>query len=257
MLWVAMLSLNDRTKTKVSGTLANYFSDLFTKKRKLVKLELDFTAQVKADWETILGNTVTDRVKAQKSLKACYLAAGLEVPSIRWVDHPVNAIQALINQPDLRDVSGIITNQIWHQSEIAIQTEIDPASTAFVLAQVSPHHTVRTLTGKHQISSIADRLNGLVMTKISDLYWDLTESTIPNPLQDYRISDLSYFDYFMRIGVNTPEIQLAIDLAESCGWVWTFEKVAILTPKPTKVRIDRHGNVVAIIYNGVNILSEV
>ena len=253
---MAILSLNDRSKAKVSQAFANYFGDLFTKKRKLVKLELDFTTQVKADWEAILGSTTTDKVKAEKSLKACYLAAGLEIPNILWTDHPVNVIKILIDRPNLRDVAGIITNQIWNQSEIAIQAAIDPESTAYVLERVNPNYTVRTSTGKHQIVSIADQLNGLVMTKISDLYRDLTESTIPSPLQDYRIGDLSYFDYFMRIGIDTPEIQLAIDLADSCGWVWTFEKVAILIPKPTKVRIDRHGNVVAIIYHGINILSE-
>lgn len=251
-----MLSLNDRSKTNVSGAFANYFGDLFAKKRKLVKLELDFTTQVKAEWEAILGSTTTDKSKAEKALKACYLAAGLEIPNILWTDHPVNIIKLLIDRTNVRDVCGIITNQIWNQSEIAIQSAIDPESTAYVLERVNPNHIVRTSTGKHQIVSVADRLNGLVMTKISDLYQDLTESTIISPLQDYRIGDLSYFDYFMRIGIGIPQVQLAIDLATSCGWIWTFEKFAILTPKPNRVRIDRYGNIVAIIYNGVNILSE-
>ncbi len=252
-----MLSLDAQTKTQVGGSFASYFSDLFAKKqRKLVKLELDFIDQIKAEWEKILGNTSTDRIKAEATVKACYQSVGLNAPSILWADRPISVIKVLINRTDLRDISGVIINQIWNQSELAIQAAIDPASTLHVLTHVNPNHTVKTPTGKHQIPSIADRLNELVLNQINDLYRDLTEGMMPNPLQDYRISDLGYFDYFLRIGVDIPQIQLAIDLAKSCGWVWTFEKVAILTPKPSKVQIDRHGKIVAIIYDGVNILSD-
>lgn len=252
-----MLSLDDRRKTNVGGSLANYFSDLFVKKRKLVKLELDFTNQIKAEWETILGCTTTDRIKAETTIKACYQAIGLNAPNILWADRPMSVIKVLIDRTDLRDISGLITHQLWNQSEVAIQAAIDPESTAYVLRHVNPNHTVKTPTGKHQIVAIADRLNELVLGQISDLYRDLTEEMIPNPLQDYRIADLSYFDYFLRIGIDIPQIQLAIDLAKSCGWIWTFEKVAILTPKPAKVKIDRQGQIVAIIYDGVNILSDI
>jgi hypothetical protein len=106
------------------------------------------------------------------------------------------------------------------------------------------------------VAAIADRLNELVMSQISDLYRDLTEQTIASPLQDYRIGDLSYFDYFLRIGIDIPQVQLAIDLAKSCGWVWTFEKIAILTPKPSRVELDRQGKIVEIIYDGIDILSD-
>jgi hypothetical protein len=95
------------------------------------------------------------------------------------------------------------------------------------------------------------------MNQIDELYRDLTEGTIASPLQDYRIGDLSYFDYFLRIGLDIPQVQLAIDLAKSCGWVWTFEKIAILTPKPSKVKIDERGNIVAIIYDGIDVLGDV
>jgi hypothetical protein len=252
-----MLSLDAQSKTKVGGSWSSYFIDLFAKKqRKLVKLELDFTTQVKAEWEIILGSTSTDRIKAETALKACYQTVGLNPPSILWADRPMSVIKVLMDRTDLHDISGLIINQIWNQSELAIQAAIDPISTAHVLEHVNPDHTVKTPAGKHKIASIADRLNELVMEQMSDLYRDLTEEMIPNPLQDYRIGDLGYFDYFLRIGIDIPQIQLAIDLAKSCGWVWTFEKVAILTPKPSKVRIDRQGTITAIIYDGINILCD-
>jgi hypothetical protein len=252
-----MLSLDAQSKTKVGESFSNYFNDLFAKKRKLVQLELRFTTQIKAEWETILESTVTDRIKAETTLKACYQAVGLTPPIILWADCPINVIKILMNRPDLEDLSGVITNHIWNQSELAIQAAIEPESTAYVLKHVNPKYIAELGTSTHQVNSVADRLNELVMNQIDELYRDLTEGTIASPLQDYRIGDLSYFDYFLRIGLDIPQVQLAIDLAKSCGWVWTFEKIAILTPKPSKVKIDELGNIIAIIYDGIDVLGDV
>jgi hypothetical protein len=249
-----MLSTKAQGKTN-TGSFYSYFNDLFAKKRELVKLELDSIDRVQADWQNILGSNITDRVKAEHSIKDCYRYAGLNTPNIIWAEHPLNVIKILINRPDLSDISGMIIKEIW-QSELAIQKSIGSTSAAYVLANINPKHIIHTPIGTRQIEPIADRLNQLVMSEVKNLYYDLTERTIPSPLQDYRIGDLGYFDYFLQIGLNIPHIKPAIDLAKSCGWCWSFEKLAILTPKPSKVRIDRQGKIIGIIYNDVNILSE-
>jgi hypothetical protein len=250
-----MLSLKAPGKTNTSGYFHNYFNDLFAKKRQLVKLELDSIDRVQSYWQTILGSTVTDRAKAESSVKECYRYANLNLPSIIWADHPLNVIKILINRPDLRDVSGLMLQEIW-QSELAIQKSIAPESVAYVLSHINPHHIINTPSGTRQIAPIADRLNELVINQVKNLYYDLTERAIPTPLQNYQIGDLGYFDYFLRIGIDIPHIKPAIDLAISCGWCWTFERLAILTPKPSKIEIDRQGKIISILYNGVNILSE-
>ena len=250
-----MLFLKVQGKTNTSGYFHNYFNDLFAKKRKLVKLEIDSIDRVQADWQNILGNTVTDRAKAESSIKDCYRYAGLNIPNIIWLDHPLNVIKFLINRPDLTDISGMISKEIW-QSELTIQKSIDPAAAAYILANINPNYIINTPIGTRQMAPIAERLNELVMTQANNLYYDLTQRTIPTPLQDYRIGDLGYFDYFLRIGLNIPTIEPAIDLAKSCGWCWTFDNLAILTPKPSKVKIDLQGKIIGIIYKDVNILSE-
>ena len=250
-----MLSSNTQSNRNIGGYLPNYFSDLFIKKRKLVKLELDFISQVQAEWQNIIANTATDRKIAETSIKACYRHAGLDLPNIIWADHPINVIKISIDRPDLQDVSGIIINEIW-QSELEIQKSIEPESILQVLAGIDPQHEIATPQGVRQMDSIAERLNELVMERVHHLHKYLTERTIPNPLQNYSIGDLGYFDYFQRIGVNIPQIEPAIDLAKSCGWCWTFKKVAILTPKPTKVKFDRQGKIIGIIYNETNILAD-
>jgi hypothetical protein len=259
-----MLSHQPQTKINSSGYFRSYFNDLFTKKRKLNKLELDLIPQVQADWQTIINSTTTDCHQAEISIKNCYRYAGLSTPTVIWAAHPLSVIKIAIDRRDLADVSGKIINNIW-QSELEIQQSADPEFTAHIFASIAPQHTVKTRNG-HQIQisqiatepgeSICQRLNDLVIDRVNDLYGNLTTQSTPAPLQDYRISDLGYFDYFARIGVDIPQIQPAIDLAKSCGWCWTFQGLAILTPKPSKIKIDRHGKILGIIYNNVDILSE-
>jgi hypothetical protein len=250
-----MLSLKASGKTNTSGYFADYFNNLFAKKRKLVKLELDLVDRVRSEWDNILGSTITDRDRAESSVKSCYRYAGLASPTIIWIEHPLQIVPILIDRPELSDVSGVIINEIW-QSELKIQQSIDPDATAYILANIDPQHTVNTANGNVRMDRISDRLNDLVLNRANEIYSSLTDRTLPTPLQDYRIGDLGYFDYFLQIGLNIPQIQPAIDLAKAGGWCWTFKKLAILSPKPTKVKIDRQGKIVGIIYNNVNILSE-
>ena len=259
-----MLSHQPQAKINHSGYLRSYFNDLFTKKRQLTKLELDLIPQVQADWQNIIQSTTTNCVQAEISIKNCYRYAGLSTPTIVWAAHPLSVIETAIERRDLIDVSGTIINNIW-QSELEIQRSIEPESTAHIFASINPQHPIETQNGNHvQLSQIAtapgdgicQRLNDLVIDRIDNLYGNLTTQTTPAPLQDYRISDLGYFDYFARIGVDIPQIQPAIDLAKSCGWCWTFQGLAILTPKPSKIKIDRQGKILGIIYNNVDILSE-
>jgi hypothetical protein len=74
-------------------------------------------------------------------------------------------------------------------------------------------------------------------------------------MQDYRIAYLSYFDYFHQIGIDIPQIQLLVDLAQSCGCCWAFDKIAILTPKPSAIEFSDRGELLALVYDGINILN--
>jgi hypothetical protein len=259
-----MLSHQPQAKINSSGYFRSYFNDLFTKKRQLTRPELALIPQVQADWQSIIQSTTTDRPQAEISIKNCYRYAGLSTPTIIWAAHPLSVIETAIHRRDLIDVSGTIINNIW-QSELEIQRSFDPESTARIFASIDPQHTIKTPSGLQihlpQIAAapgeeICQRLNDLAIDRINDLYGSLTMQAAPAPLQDYRISDLGYFDYFDRIGVDIPQIRPAIDLAKSCGWCWTFQGLAILTPKPSKIKIDRQGKILGIIYNNVDILID-
>jgi hypothetical protein len=249
-----MLSVTTQSKTNISGYFKNYFNDLFLKKRKLVKLEIELIERVRSDWQKILWSTTTDRARAESSIKDCYRYGGLNPPHIVWVDHPLNVIKTSIERPDIGDVSDILIGEIW-QSELRIQKSIDPISVKRVLTDVNPQYPLGISIEDRCNISIFDRMNDRAMRQINNIYADLMGRSITVPFQNYQTGYLSYFDYFLRIGLDIPQVQPTIELAKSCGWCWTFKNLVILTPKPSRLKLDRSRNIIGIIYNDVNILS--
>lgn len=248
-----MLPLTIQGNTNTSGYFQNYFNDLFAKKRILVKLEIDLIDRVRSEWQNILWSTVTDRVKAESSIKDCYRYGGLKIPNIIWLEHPLNVIKISIARPNILDISDMFISELW-QSELEIQKSVDADAIERVLTNIDPQDSRDNATRDRHDLPIFDRLNERVMNRVNNLYGDLTGSTIPVPFQNYQTGYLGYFDYFLQIGLNIPRIQPVIDLAKSCGWCWTFENLAILTPKPSQVEVERSGNIIGIIYDDVNIL---
>ncbi len=249
-----MLSLSFGDKTNTSRYFRKYLQDIFTKNRKLVRLEIEAIERISTHWQAILASSHTDIHRAEQSIESCYQQAGLDTPRIIWAEHPLNVIKILFNRPDLYDVSDVFINELW-QGELAIQKAIAAESATQVLNQIDPKYQVKTAKEDRQIEFTADYLNDLVISQVDRIYYDLTERNIPKPFQDYNIGILGYFDYFLQIGIEIPRLQPTIDLAKSCGWCWTFEKLAILTPKHSRVTIDRSGKIMGIIYNDINILN--
>jgi hypothetical protein len=249
-----MLSLSFGAQTNTSRYFRKYLQDLFPKTRKLVKLEIEAIDRICSNWQAILASSDTDRHHAEQSIKSCYKQAGLDTPSIIWAEHPLNVIKILFNRPDLYDVSDVFVSEFW-QCELAIQKAIATESATQVLNRIDPKYQVKMAPGGRKIEFSADYLNELVMSQVEQIYCELTDCNLPKPFQDYNIGILGYFDYFSQIGIEIPQIQPTIELAKSCGWCWTFEKLAILTPKHSGVKVDRSGKIMGILYNDINILK--
>ncbi len=224
-------------------------------RRKLVKLELDFISQIRANWELILADLTTDRLQAESTINNCYAYVGLERPRILWAENPITAISILINRPDLEDVASIILSQIWASSNHEIESQIDPDFIQMVMAQGNPRARIVGEPSTISFDPLGDYLNQVSIAKLRQVYPLLDLESLPTALQDHRTAYLSYFDYFQEIGINIPQINLLINLAKSCGCCWTFEHIAILTPKPTAIEFNDRGVLTALIYDEANILE--
>ncbi len=234
-----------------------------TERRKLVKLELSFLAQIRVKWERILADSTTDRPEAERTIRNCYAYAGLGRPRILWAENPLIAISILVNRPDLKDVASIILSRIWDGCNQEIESKIDPEFIQIVMADANPRAQIVGGSPTISFDPLGDYLNRVSIAKILQVCPLLDPESLPAALQDHRVAYLSYFDYFQEIGINIPQIDLLIDLAKSCGCCWAFDDLAIVTPKPTEIlfqtgsaqEFGNCGELRALIYDGENILD--
>jgi hypothetical protein len=226
-----------------------------SERRKLVKLEIDFISQIRANWELILADLTTDRAQSERIISNCYAYAGLAQPRILWAENPIVAISILINRPDLEDVASIILNQIWDSSNLEIESQIEPDFIQMVMAHANPRARIVGEPPTISFDPLGDYLNQVSIRKIRQVSPLLDLESLPTALQDHRTAYLSYFDYFQEIGIDIPQINLLIDLAKSCGCCWAFGNIAILTPKPTAIEFNDRGILTALVYDDANILD--
>ena len=228
---------------------------VLTERRKLVRLEVDFIPQNKARWEKILDDSTTDRQLAEQAIDASYQYAGLTKPHILWTENPLTAMKISIERSDLVDVGSSILSQIWASCNAEIERQIAPEFISVVKAYANPRAQLIGTPSNLAFDPLGDFLNQVSIAEIQKVYPQLDPAALPVAMQDYRIAYLSYFDYFCQIGIEIPQIQLPIDLAQSCGHCWAFANIAIVTPKPSRIEFSDRGELLALVYDGVNILD--
>jgi hypothetical protein len=249
------LSLDMPGRSVQQEPLAKYLTKALMERRQLVKLEVDFIPQIRAKWEGILSDRTTDRERAENAINACYLYAGLERSRILWTENPLTAMTILINRPDLVDVGKKILHQICDGCDWEIDRQIQPDFIDVVKAYANPRAQI---IGEPQVMAydlLGDFLNQVSIAEIQKSYPQFNPALLPTAMQDYRIAYLSYFDYFHQIGIEIPQIQLLVDLARSCGCCWAFENITIITPKPSTIDFNDRGELVSLVYDGINILK--
>jgi hypothetical protein len=249
------LSIDTLFQSAKRESLSQYLVKVLMERRKLVKLEVDFIPQIRAKWEKILADRRTDRERAGKAIDACYSYAGMESAKILWTENPLTAIKTLIDRPDLVDVGSKVLHQICDSCDREIESQIDPQFINVVKAYANPRAQIVGEKQTLAFDLLGDFLNQVSIGEIQKSYPQLDPLSLPATIQDYRVAYLSYFDYFHQIGIGIPQIQLLVDLAESCGCCWAFENIAILTPKPSAIEFSDRGELLSLVYDGVNILE--
>jgi hypothetical protein len=250
-----LLSTDIPPETAKKESLAQYLAKVSSERRKLVKLEVDFIPQIRKKWEKILVDRTTDRERAEKAIDACYLYAGLNRSRILWTENPLTALTFLMNRPDLVDVSSRILHQICDSCDVKINWLIQPAFIDVVKAYANPRALSIGEAQNMAYDLLGDFLNQVSILELQKSYPQLDPLSLPSAMQDYRIAYLSYFDYFHQIGIEIPQIQLLIELARSCGCCWAFEDITIVTPKASAIEFNDRGELIALVYDGVNILK--
>lgn len=250
-----LLSFGNRRLASKSTPSIDKLDPVSTAPRKLVRLEVEYIPQHKVRWEKILADLTTDRQLAEKAIDACYEYAGLDKPHILWTENPLTAMKLSLERADWVDVGSSILRQIWASCSAEIERQIAPEFIAVAKAYANPRAQLIGTPQNLAFDPLGDFLNQVSIAEIHKVYQQLDPAKLPVAMQDYRIAYLSYFDYFQQIGIDIPQIQLAIDLATSCGHCWAFANIAIVTPKPSQIAFNDCGELISLIYDGGNILD--
>ncbi len=154
-----------------------------------------------------------DRQKATQAIKAAYDLFGLQEPKILFFDSPYAALNALLSQPG---------SQLGKQLEGKVWRELEGQ-----LSEVESQLSQLWRQLKHQLESelrIPPYINWI------------------NP--ELWVCGGAWFDFCISIlnSLHHPQKWKVFQvLVKYCGWVFFFEKIAIVCDRPTKLSFDNEG----------------
>ncbi|MBW4510499.1 MAG: hypothetical protein KME64_28880 [Scytonematopsis contorta HA4267-MV1] len=200
--------------------------------------------------EIALDTSPCDTQKAEESIKLAYEYLGLRTPQkILWFDNPA----AATNWMHEDGCGGFHSNGfLWSHSVHPLYDVIEDNVNTYIKNKI---YSAMELGFLDKISNIYDIiknvLNNLNLEYISrDYLYD-----------SYYLYSLACFDCFHQIGIDCSKLQGLWETAKYCGCWWGFtEDLAVVTPKPSIIRLDNEGRLhaegmPAIEYKKLNIYA--
>ena len=185
-------------------------------------------AQVRAQVSDQVGSQVWDQVRDQ-------------VGSQVW-DQVGSQVRAQVWDQVGPQVWDQVRDQVWAQVWDQVRDQV----WAQVRAQVSD-----------QVGSqVWDQVRDQVWDQVRDQVWAQVRAQVWKCAYGaHDAGPLSFYDFFRGTFQLADKAAGLIDVAQSCGWVWPFENVAVITSRPAKLAFNDekilHSEVgPAISYNG-------
>ena len=214
-----------------------------------------------------LSTQPADRAAAEEGVRQAYLAADLEPPNMFiWFDSPyAGCVAAALLQTmgtivDEMSKSGEL-NQLWDtvtNEVLAHATMRADVKSTFTAQLAEKRQMPMTVTAQQTVDQMApdaadrpqyEALVGEIYDRIWAIVWDrtgaimdrdhtsLVRTQIGRSAWGQHDAWLSFFDYVDRV----LDLECAqpmrglIKVAQSAGWWWPFQGIAILTERPTEL----------------------
>ncbi len=203
-------------------------------------------------WEEVAFRSApADRDRAEEGLRLAYRIGGLAEPErIVWVDSPAEGARIAVRlEADRRDGgSGVELPGIGVlDAGRSVRHEVRTAP--WERARADAHTWLGTTdwplawsrTGGalwDSVNRLATRVRGGVAAtgESEAASAELRVSTLDAVLGQHDAPWLSLFD-----ALGRPEVEGLVRVAESAGWWWPFERVALICERPTELRRDDSG----------------
>jgi hypothetical protein len=218
---------------------------------------------IRDEWLKIaLDNSPTNKQQAEAAIFLAYECAGLKPPQqILWFDNPLAAVSWMTC--NTHTLGNFIYYPIWFDLRIIIDAAIDTIVDHAVRKAIEN----AIFFGINNESWAAYAILSTVWEALEDkLFYDgspwieLITVADDYPNGAHQVDELGFYAYFNAIGIEIPKLKGWWETAKHCGWWWSFEKIAIVTPKPSAIRFDADGELhgeglPAIAYEGFNIYA--
>lgn len=184
-----------------------------------------------------LSTEPTDFVAAEAAVKEAYEVAGLDPP--KFFIRLSSPLQGAFAAAMLSDKQ--MGNQIEVQARVQVWEHVQNLIRVQVGHQVRDQIDQIWTTIENQAADVSDQIQDQV-DQIQ--YKSLDEKMILNQIHKAFYSQheagwLSFYSFFSRIGIESADrLSALIKVSQSCGWVWFFENVAIITDRPTTLNRD-------------------
>lgn len=208
---------------------------------------------VRDKWIQIgLDTTPTNPRQAKAAIKLAYQCAGMKPPQkILWFKNPLEAMNHIVSTQELQDNS----------TKIALRQGV--MNTVFKRVASTVSDIFRY--------TVSDEIEDAIDASIGDITFTI-ESTLRDairPSSFYQlggtwglsdVSSLAVYAYFDALGIDCSPLKGLWATAQHCGWWWAYKQIAIVTPKPSVIRLDKQGRlhgegVPALAYEGFQVYA--
>ena len=173
-----------------------------------------------------LSNAPADRKTAERGVVEAYRAAGLEPPKhFFWLGSPlagalVDTVAAKVAEPVAGETKRERPKQDYAPRILSVVDSVMP-----VLAEICAVKKADPIKSEFVIECLAD-------LQLHNAAYGQHDASI-----------LCFYDFFAQVcGVEECRKLEGLNLiAQSCGWWWAYEDVAILTERPTSLSLDDRG----------------
>ncbi|MEV7006937.1 DUF6745 domain-containing protein [Streptosporangium sp. NPDC051022] len=203
-------------------------------------------------WEEVaLRTDPADRDRAEEGIRLAYRIGGLAEPErIVWVGSPAEgariAVRLAAGERDgvrgvevpgvgVLDAGRSVRHEVrtapWERARADVHVRL--GSTGWPVAW--------SLTGGalwNRVGRLTDRVRGAVAAtgESEEAGAELRASTLDAVLGQHDAPWLSLFD-----ALGRPEVEGLVRVAESAGWWWPFERVALVCERPAELHLDDSG----------------
>jgi Protein of unknown function (DUF433) len=231
--------------------------------QKLTPEQESLIAIIRDKWIKIgLDTSPTNKFKAEEAINLLYECAELKPPKqILWFDNPLEAINWMIcNNDTLCD--RFVDYELDYKLRKTVSATIDTVVNADVKRIVEINITSEIYYSFRHISCIGHILKAVwdAFGEDVETYYGRFQSFLVDHPNGFEVEHCAFYEFFHTIGVDCSKMRGWWETSKYCGYWWSLEELAIVTPKPKKIYLDAEGRlhgegVPAIIYKGFNVYA--